>query len=52
MNDLNKGTLVVTGGGGLIGSAIVWGLNNLGYRNIWIIDWIEPQSKKEKTCSL
>jgi len=39
---------VVTGGGGLIGSAIVWGLNNLGYRNIWIIDWIEPQSKKEK----
>jgi len=48
MNDLNKGTLVVTGGGGLIGSAIVWGLNNLGYRNIWIIDWIEPQSKKEK----
>ena len=28
MSKLSGGTLVVTGGAGLIGSAIIWGLNN------------------------
>ena len=48
MSNLNNGTLVVTGGAGLIGSAIIWGLNNRGLDNIWLVDWAEPDSLKSR----
>jgi len=38
----------VTGGAGLIGSAIIWGLNNRGLDNIWLVDWAEPDSLKSR----
>lgn len=48
MHDLSKGTTVVTGGAGLIGSATIWGINNQNLQNIWLVDWVEENSKKEK----
>ena len=51
MSDLAKGTLVVTGGAGLIGSAIIWGLNQLGHQNIWLVDWAEPDSLKARNIT-
>lgn len=38
----------MTGGAGLIGSAIIWGLNNRGLENIWLVDWAEPDSLKSR----
>ena len=38
----------MTGGAGLIGSAIIWGLNNRGLENIWLVDWTEPDSLKSR----
>ena len=51
MTKLDKGTLVVTGGAGLIGSAIVWGLNNRSFSDIWLVDWAEPEGLKAKNLS-
>ena len=48
MSNLGNGTLVVTGGAGLIGSAIIWGLNNRNLENIWLVDWAEPDSLKAR----
>ncbi len=36
MRDLSSGAILVTGGAGLIGTALVWQLNRLGLRNIYI----------------
>ncbi len=33
--------IIVTGGAGFIGSAIVWRLNSLGYDNIIVVDELE-----------
>ncbi|MEK7856844.1 MAG: NAD-dependent epimerase/dehydratase family protein, partial [Acidobacteriota bacterium] len=30
--------IIVTGGAGFIGSAVVWQLNQLGYDNILVVD--------------
>ena len=30
--------IIVTGGAGFIGSAIIWRLNSLGYENILVVD--------------
>jgi ADP-L-glycero-D-manno-heptose 6-epimerase len=51
MSKLNEGTLVVTGGAGLIGSAIIWGLNNRNLENIWLVDWVEQNSLKERNLT-
>ena len=51
MSKLNEGTLVVTGGAGLIGSAIIWGLNNRNLENIWLVDWAEQNSLKERNLT-
>jgi ADP-L-glycero-D-manno-heptose 6-epimerase len=51
MSKLSGGTLVVTGGAGLIGSAIIWGLNNRNVDNIWLVDWAEPESLKSRNLS-
>ena len=51
MSKLRNGTLVVTGGAGLIGSALIWALNNRNLENIWLIDWAEPESLKSRNLS-
>ena len=48
MNDLPNGTIVVTGGAGLIGSALIWGINLRGNKNIWLVDWAEANSLKQR----
>ena len=51
MSKLGNGTLVVTGGAGLIGSALIWALNNRNLENIWLVDWAEPESLKSRNLS-
>ena len=51
MGKLNEGTIVVTGGAGLIGSAIIWGLNNRNLGNIWLVDWVEENSPKARNLT-
>ena len=45
MTDLSKGKILVTGGSGLIGSAVVWELNRRGYTNIIISDHLRDSEK-------
>jgi len=42
---------VVTGGAGLIGSAIIWGLNNRNVDNVWLVDWAEQNSLKKRNLT-
>lgn len=51
MSDSSQGTVVVTGGAGLIGSAIIWALNNLGRDDVWLVDWAEPGSLKSRNLA-
>ena len=51
MSNLARGTIVVTGGAGLIGSAIIWGLNNRNIENLWLVDWAEPNNLKERNLN-
>lgn len=44
--------IVVTGGAGFIGSALVWELNNRGYTNIKIVDDLETGKKWKNIRSL
>ena len=43
--DLSKGRVLVTGGAGFIGSALVWALNRRGCDNIVIVDELECSEK-------
>lgn len=43
---LDHGTILVTGGAGLIGSAIVWALNQRGLTNIVIVDLLGRDPEK------
>lgn len=45
MFDLDRGTIVVTGGAGLIGSALVWALNRRGLDDILIVDRLDRSEK-------
>ena len=45
MHDLARGHVVVTGGAGLIGSAIVWALNLRGIDDIYIVDRLDTSEK-------
>ncbi len=45
MTDLSKGRILVTGGAGLIGSALVWELNRRGLNDILIADFIGSDEK-------
>ena len=45
MNTLNQGQILVTGGAGLIGSALVWALNRRGIDNIIIADFLGTDEK-------
>ncbi|MCF7759775.1 MAG: NAD-dependent epimerase/dehydratase family protein, partial [Cephaloticoccus sp.] len=44
MNNLN-GQILVTGGAGFIGSALVWALNQRGYTNILLTDYLGQDEK-------
>lgn len=45
MTDLSKGRILVTGGAGFIGSAVVWELNRRGLKNILIADFLGSSEK-------
>lgn len=45
MTDLSKGRILVTGGAGFIGSALVWGLNRRGIANILVADFLGNDQK-------
>ena len=44
--------IIVTGGAGFIGSAIVWGLNNFSGERIIIVDHLGNSNKWKKINSL
>ena len=48
MHELTEGVTVVTGGAGLIGSAVIWGINNQNSNNVWLIDQCEDGSLKSR----
>lgn len=43
--DLNRGTIIVTGGAGLIGSALIWALNRRGIDDILVVDRLDASEK-------
>jgi len=45
MTDLSKGRILVTGGAGFIGSALIWELNRRGYTNILVADFLGRDEK-------
>ena len=46
MHEMSDGAVVVTGGAGRIGSAVVWGLNNRNLTNVWLVDdWTKSSLK-------
>jgi len=45
-------TIIVTGAAGFIGSAIVWRLNQLGYRNLLLVDQVGSLAKSKNLHGL
>lgn len=45
MHDLSRGTTVITGGAGLIGSALIWFLNQRGHEDIIVVDRLDSSEK-------
>ena len=45
MHDLTRGHAIVTGGAGLIGSALVWALNLRGFDDIIVVDRLDESEK-------
>jgi ADP-L-glycero-D-manno-heptose 6-epimerase len=45
MHDLTRGHVVVTGGAGLIGSALIWALNTRGIDDILVVDRLDASEK-------
>lgn len=52
MTDLTKGKILVTGGAGFIGSAVVWELNRRGITNILISDFLGRDEKWKNLVAL
>jgi ADP-L-glycero-D-manno-heptose 6-epimerase len=52
MTDLSKGRILVTGGAGFIGSALVWELNRRGLQNILIADFLGHDEKWKNLVAL
>ena len=44
--------IIVTGGAGCIGSAVVWGLNNRGITDIILVDGVDHPEKAKNIESL
>ena len=51
MHDLSLGITLVTGGAGLIGSAVIWGLNQRKLTNIWLVDEENPSGPKRENLT-
>jgi ADP-L-glycero-D-manno-heptose 6-epimerase len=45
VNELSQGKILVTGGAGFIGSALLWGLNRIGLENILVCDHLGVDDK-------
>ena len=45
MFTLDRGTIIVTGGAGLIGSALIWALNRRGLEDILVVDRLDESEK-------
>ncbi len=45
MTDLSRGRILVTGGAGFIGSALIWELNRRGFNNILVADFLGNDEK-------
>jgi ADP-L-glycero-D-manno-heptose 6-epimerase len=45
MHDLSRGRIVITGGAGLIGSAVLWALNRRGLDDVLIVDRLDASEK-------
>jgi ADP-L-glycero-D-manno-heptose 6-epimerase len=45
MHDISRGRIVVTGGAGLIGSALVWALNRRGLEDVLVVDRLDRSEK-------
>ncbi|MGA7412053.1 MAG: ADP-glyceromanno-heptose 6-epimerase [Bryobacteraceae bacterium] len=45
MTDLSQGRILVTGGAGFIGSALIWELNRRGFTNILVCDLLREDEK-------
>ncbi len=52
MHDLTRGHVVVTGGAGLIGSALVWALNLRGIDDIYVVDRLDTSEKWKNLVAL
>lgn len=45
MHDISRGRVAVTGGAGLIGSAVVWALNRRGIDDVLVVDRLDRSEK-------
>lgn len=52
MNDLTRGRILVTGGAGLIGSALIWALNCRGIDDILVADYLDCGEKWKNLAPL
>jgi ADP-L-glycero-D-manno-heptose 6-epimerase len=52
MTDLTKGRILVTGGAGFIGSALIWELNRRGHQNILVADLLRTDDKWKNLVAL
>jgi len=52
MTDLSKGRILVTGGAGFIGSALIWALNRRGYHDILVTDFLHKDEKWKNLVAL
>ena len=52
MTELSPGPIIVTGGAGLIGSALIWLLNRRGYEDILVVDRLDSSEKWKHLSAL